>query len=72
MNNTNGLISGDNKGHASYLMEKCMNKGALPGQVSYKVHVFAMFPRGYFHFLTQSYNVQVVNKPTDKILQMYM
>ena len=49
-----------------------MNKGALPGQVSYKVHVFAMFPRGYFHFLTQSYNVQVVNKPTDKILQMYM
>lgn len=34
MNNTNGLISGDNKGYASYLMEKYMNKGALPGQVS--------------------------------------
>lgn len=33
MNNTNGLISGDNKGHASYLMEKYMNKGALPGDV---------------------------------------
>ena len=33
MNNTNGLISGDNKGHASYLMEKDMNKGALPGNV---------------------------------------
>lgn len=31
MNNTNGLISGDNKGYASYLMEKDMNKGALPG-----------------------------------------
>ncbi len=33
MNNTNTLISGDNKGHASYLMERDMNKGALPGQV---------------------------------------
>ena len=33
MNNTNGLISGDNKGYASYLMEKDMNKGALPGHV---------------------------------------
>lgn len=33
MNNTNTLISGDNKGYASYLMEKSMNKGALPGQV---------------------------------------
>ncbi|XP_064404279.1 uncharacterized protein LOC135349656 [Halichondria panicea] len=32
MNNTNTLISGDNKGHASYLMERDMNKGALPGQ----------------------------------------
>ena len=34
MNNTNNLISGDNKGYASYLMEKYMNNGALPGQVS--------------------------------------
>ena len=36
MNNTNTLISGDNKGYASYLMEKDMNNGALPGQVASK------------------------------------
>ena len=35
MNNTNQLISGDNKGHASYLMERDMNSGALPGQVTH-------------------------------------
>ena len=33
MNNTNDLISGDNKGYASYLMEQLMNDGALPGKV---------------------------------------
>ena len=33
MNNTNVLISGDNKGYASYLMEQHMNNGALPGKV---------------------------------------
>ena len=33
MNNTNDLISGDNKGYASYLMEQHMNNGALPGKV---------------------------------------
>ena len=32
MNNTNELISADNKGYASYLMEHSINK-ALPGQV---------------------------------------
>ena len=32
MNNTNELISADNKGYASYLMEQSINK-ALPGQV---------------------------------------
>ena len=32
MNNTNDLISADNKGYASYLMEQSVNK-ALPGQV---------------------------------------
>jgi neutral ceramidase len=31
MNNTNKYISGDNKGYASYLFEKVMNNGALPG-----------------------------------------
>ncbi|XP_072038922.1 uncharacterized protein [Amphiura filiformis] len=32
MNNTNKLISGDNKGYASYLMEQYYNKGARPGK----------------------------------------
>ncbi|KJE90898.1 neutral/alkaline nonlysosomal ceramidase [Capsaspora owczarzaki ATCC 30864] len=33
MNNTNRLVSGDNKGHASYLFEKQMNgKATLPGK----------------------------------------
>lgn len=31
MNNTNKLISGDNKGYASYVFEKAMNGNALPG-----------------------------------------
>lgn len=36
MNNTNELVSGDNKGYASYLFEKAMNgKDALAGNVSY-------------------------------------
>ena len=35
MNNTNELISGDNKGYASYLFEKEMNPAdKFPGQVS--------------------------------------
>ena len=32
MNNTNTLVSGDNKGYASYLLERDINKGAAPGQ----------------------------------------
>ncbi|XP_033099666.1 neutral ceramidase-like isoform X2 [Anneissia japonica] len=32
MNNTNELISGDNKGYASYLTERHFNKGAAPGK----------------------------------------
>lgn len=31
MNNSNYFITGDNKGYASYLMEKEMNHGSLPG-----------------------------------------
>lgn len=31
LNNTNTLISGDNKGYAAYLFEKKMNNNALPG-----------------------------------------
>jgi neutral ceramidase len=32
MNNTNGLLSGDNKGYAGYLVEKQMNPGQLAGK----------------------------------------
>ena len=32
MNNTNHLISGDNKGAASLMLEKHMNTGKLPGK----------------------------------------
>ncbi|XP_067928442.1 uncharacterized protein [Watersipora subatra] len=35
MNNTNGLISGDNKGLASHFFERDMNPGQLPHQVSF-------------------------------------
>ena len=34
MNNTNKLISSDNKGYASYLMESYQNPDSLPGEVS--------------------------------------
>ena len=33
MNNTNVLISGDNKGYASLLHEKAMDPQSLPGHV---------------------------------------
>lgn len=33
MNNSNKLISGDNKGYASYLFERKMNPDFLPGKV---------------------------------------
>ena len=52
MNNTNKLISGDNKGHASYLMERDMNKGALPGQV----HIYMCHTS-----CAVSYNVAIVH-----------
>lgn len=39
MNNTNDLISGDNKGYASLLHEKAMDPTSLPGKVSY-IHYF--------------------------------
>jgi neutral ceramidase len=45
MNNTNHLISGDNKGRASQLMEMAMNKGSLPGQGAF-VAAFAQSNEG--------------------------
>lgn len=34
MNYTNRMVSSDNMGYASYLMEQDKNAGELPGQVS--------------------------------------
>ncbi|XP_064615705.1 uncharacterized protein LOC135479730 [Liolophura sinensis] len=45
MNNTNRLISGDNKGYASQLFEREMNKGTLPGQGKF-VAAFAQSNEG--------------------------
>ncbi|RDD40045.1 Neutral ceramidase [Trichoplax sp. H2] len=46
MNNTNELVSGDNKGYASYLFEKEMNgKSTLPGKGSF-VAAFAQSNEG--------------------------
>ena len=45
MNNTNSLISSDNKGFASLLMEKVINGPAtLPGTVSSGYYNMASFP----------------------------
>lgn len=40
MNNTNRLISGDNKGYASYRFEREMNPDSLPGKVSFELALF--------------------------------
>lgn len=45
MNNTNGLISGDNKGLASQKMEKDMNPGKMPNEVQF-VAAFAQANEG--------------------------
>ncbi|XP_070539276.1 putative neutral ceramidase C [Ptychodera flava] len=45
MNRTNHLISGDNKGYASYLMEQDFNDGARPGKGSF-VAAFAQSNNG--------------------------
>lgn len=45
MNNTNGLISSDNKGYASHMMEKRMNPGAQPHEVKF-VAAFAQANEG--------------------------
>lgn len=45
MNNTNGLISGDNKGFASHVMERAMNPSMLPHEVKF-VAAFAQANEG--------------------------
>lgn len=38
MNNTNRIISGDNKGYASYLFEQNKNPSYMPGKVLYHTY----------------------------------
>ncbi|XP_067670891.1 neutral ceramidase B-like [Haliotis asinina] len=45
MNNSNGLISGDNKGYAAQLAEETMNQGAQPGKGAF-VAAFAQSNEG--------------------------
>ncbi|XP_002733975.1 neutral ceramidase-like, partial [Saccoglossus kowalevskii] len=45
MNNTNHLISGDNKGYASYMFEQLLNPNTRPGQGSF-VAAFAQTSEG--------------------------
>ena len=42
MNNTNHLISSDNKGYAALLFEQMMNNGSLPGKVFLMKSYFVM------------------------------
>lgn len=39
MNFTNRMVSSDNMGYASYLLEQDKNFGELPGQVMWKIQV---------------------------------
>lgn len=65
MNNTNQLISGDNKGHASFLMEKFMNKeGDLPGQGEF-VAAFAQSNEGDVSPNTKGPHCLDTGKPCD-------
>lgn len=54
MNNTNRLVSSDNVGYASILLEQTMNKGYLIGKVMwvYFYFCFLLFKRKYnkIHF----------------------
>lgn len=57
MNNTNRLISGDNKGYASYLFEQHMNPNSLPGKVSndrYTIHIYINI-----HIYTYIYGIYI-------------
>jgi len=65
MNNTNHLISGDNKGHASYLMEKAINgPGTLPGQGKF-VAAFAQSNEGDVSPNTKGPHCQDTGKECD-------
>ncbi|XP_077999316.1 neutral ceramidase-like [Glandiceps talaboti] len=65
MNNTNKLISSDNKGYASYLFEQKMNPGSRPGQGSF-VAAFAQSNEGDVSPNTKGPHCQDTGLPCDK------
>ena len=67
MNNTNSLISGDNKGHASYLMEEAMSPpGTLPGAAEF-VAAFAQSNEGDVSPNTKGPHCLDTGKPCDLV-----
>ena len=67
MNNTNALISGDNKGYASYLMEEAMSPpGTLPGTAKF-VAAFAQSNEGDVSPNTKGPHCQNNGKPCDLV-----
>lgn len=67
MNNTNELISGDNKGHASILMETAMSPpGTLPGAAKF-VAAFAQSNEGDVSPNTMGPHCLDTGKPCDLV-----
>ena len=67
MNNTNHLISADNKGHASILMEQAMSlPGTLPGQAKF-VAAFAQSNEGDVSPNTKGPHCLDTGKPCDLV-----
>ena len=67
MNNTNVLVSGDNKGYASYLMEEAMSpSGTLPGKASF-LAAFAQSNEGDVSPNTKGPHCQNTGEPCDLV-----
>jgi neutral ceramidase len=67
MNKTNSLISGDNKGHASFLMESAMSpQGTLPGHAKF-VAAFAQSNEGDVSPNTKGPHCLDTGKPCDLV-----
>ena len=67
MNNTNPLISGDNKGYASYLMEQAMSPpGTLPGKADF-LAAFAQSNEGDVSPNTKGPHCQDTGLPCDLV-----
>ncbi|XP_013402701.1 neutral ceramidase isoform X2 [Lingula anatina] len=64
MNNTNGYISGDNKGYAAQLFEREMNPGSLPGEGKF-IAAFAQSNEGDVSPNTKGAHCIDTGKPCD-------